>query len=263
MSVGSKVVKLTAKTALKGSFLKVVAASSIFVFGWIVCVSLSELLGIITGEIIATVIFLGLFLFLCLPILLGVVRYVWRMLFSVTDSPIAVFYLFSSKELYVKSLKLIFQFVLKIVFWFLVLNIPSLLLFLLSKSFVFEFFNSTTPVWTANLAYYSRLLLNLTSVIVFFIMLKFYMAPILFVADSNIDVGEAMYLSSVISRKSSTDFIGLLVVNLGWILLSILILPLPFTLPLLLTYYAVHVRFAVAEYNKHIEDSKLGEAGFI
>lgn len=263
MSVGSNVVKLTAKTALKGNFLKVVAVCSIFVFGWIVCLSLAELIGIITGKIIATVIFLGLFLFLCLPVLLGVIRYVWRMLFSVTDSPIAVFYLFSEKQLYIKSLKLIFQFALKIIFWTVILNIPSLLLFVLSKSFVFEFFNSATPVWTANLAYYSRLLLNLTFIIVFFIMLKFYMAPILFVADSNIDVGEAMYLSSVISRKSSIDFIGLLAASAVWVLLSMLVLPLPFTMPLLLTYYAVHVRFAVAEYNKHIEDSKSNEAGFI
>ncbi len=263
MSVGSNVVKLTAKTALKGNFLKVVAVCSIFVFGWILCISLAELLGIITGEVIAVIISVVMFLFLCLPILLGVMRYVWRMLFSVTDSPVAVFYLFSSKQLYLKSLKLIFQFVLRIIFWLLVLNIPSLLLFLLSKGFVFEFFNSATPVWTANLAYYSKLLLNFTSVIVFFIMLKYYIAPILFVADDNIDVGEAMYLSSVIARKSSIDFIGLLVVSLGWILLSVLILPLPFTLPLLLTYYAVHVRFAVAEYNKHIQDSKFSEAGFI
>ncbi len=263
MSVGSNVVKLTAKTALKGNFLKVLAVSSVFVFSWIFCIILSELLVIITGKVVAAIISVAAFLFLSLPLFLGLLRYVWRMLFSVTDRPLAVFYLFSSKELYVKSLKLIFQFVLRIVFWLLVLNIPAILLFLLSKGFVFELFNSATPVWTANLAYYSRLLLNLSSVIVLFIMLKFYIAPFLFVADSNIDVGEAMYLSSVIARKSSIDFIGLLVASAGWILLSILMLPLLFTLPLLLTYYAVHVRFAVAEYNKHIEDSKLNEAGFI
>ena len=42
---------------------------------------------------------------------------------------------------------------------------------------------------------------------------------------------------------------------IGWIILSFLVIPLVFTLPYFLTSYAVHFRFAVAEYNKHVEES--------
>ena len=79
------------------------------------------------------------------------------------------------------------------------------------------------------------------------------MAPLFFVADDNIDANEAMHMSTVISRKTSIDFVYLCFSFIGWLLLSILIVPLIFTLPYMLTSYAVHIRFAVAEYNRHIE----------
>ncbi len=263
MSVGSNVVKITAKTALKGNFLRVSIACLIFVFGCIITSGIAELVGVVMGEAAAFVISLLIMLFLNLPIGLGVIRYIWRMLFSVTDNPISVFYWFSEKRLYIKAFKFILQFLLRMAVAALVFNIPSLILFALSKSVVFDIIGISTPVWAANLGYYSILLRNLSFVAVFFAMLKFYMAPWLFVADENIDIGEAMYNSSVISRKSSIDFIGLIFTSIGWIILSFLVLPLPFTLPLILTYYGVHIRFAVAEYNRHINGNEFHEAGFI
>ncbi len=263
MSVGSNIVKQTAKTALKGNYLRVFVACLILTFSLIVTANISGLLGIVVGDFIEAILLFILSTLFFYPLALGVLRYVWRILFSVTDSPIAVFYWFSEKRLYFKALKLIFQFAFRIVFWLAVLNIPSLILYVLSKSFIFELFDTAPPLWTANLGYYSLLLRNLSFVLVFFIMLKFYMAPLLFVADDNMDVSEAMFNSSVIARKSSIDFIGLFFGSFGWILLSFLILPLPFTLPLLFSYYAVHIRFTVSEYNRHIENSKLADLGFV
>ena len=83
MSVGSNVVKLTAKTALKGNFLKVSIACLIFIFSCIITGNLAGLLSIVTEDIIAQILSIVMTLFLNLPIALGVVRYIWRMLFSV------------------------------------------------------------------------------------------------------------------------------------------------------------------------------------
>ncbi len=263
MSVGSNVVKLTAKTALKGNYLKVAVASTILVFSWLICVNSAGLLSFVAGNNFAVIVSFILLAFLVLPISLGVLRYVWRILNGVSDNPISVFYWFSEKELYFKAVKLILQFVFRIVFWFAVLNIPSVILFALSKSFLFEFFGTAPPLWTANLEYYSILLRNISFVLVFFIMLKFYLAPMLLVVDENIDISEAMYTSSVISRKSSIDFIGLIFTSLGWLFLSFFVLPLPFTLPLLFGFYTVHCRFAISEYNRHIEAGQFWETEFV
>ena len=263
MSVGSNVVKITAKTALKGNYIKVAVASLVLILSWLLCINSTVLLQNIVGGFCSAVIFALIFVFLLAPLALGLLRYIWRILLGVADNPVAVFYWFSNKKLYIRSEKFVFQYVFRVLIWLAILNIPSILLYILSQSYTFELFNTSAPIWTANLGYYSIGLRNISFVLVFFLMLKFYMAPLLFVADDNIDINEAMYNSSVISRKSSIDFISLIASSIGWILLSFFCLPLPFTLPLLMTFYAVHIRFTVFEYNRHIEESKIEYEGFI
>ena len=262
MSVSSNAVKVTAKTALKCNFFNGMISSLILIFTFLLCSNIAGALSLVIGDIAAEILFFIMAVLLLFPIGLGVLRYIWRMLFSAKDSPLYTFYWFSSKELYLRALKFIAQLVVRIVFWIAVTNIPSILLFVLSKNYIFELFDSSMPIWTANLGYYSIVLRNISFVAVFFIMLKFYLAPVLFVADDNMDCNEALYISSVISRKTSLDFIGLIFSSIGWIALSVFILPLPFTLPLLLSYYAVHTRFSVAEYNRHIEE-RVNSVGFI
>lgn len=254
MSIGTNVVKITAKTALKGNWVKATIACMVLIFTVFISSNIAGLLSVVTGNYIGIVIAFLMTVFLTLPIFLGVLRYIWRMLFSACDSPVCVFYWFSSKTLYVKAMKFIMLIVLRFIFWLTLLNIPTLLLFILSKGFVFDIFDISMPLWTANLSYYIAFLENASVVITIFLMLKYYMAPLLFVADDNIDANEAMHMSTVISRKTSIDFVYLCFSFFGWILLSILVIPLLFTLPYMLTSYAVHIRFAVSEYNRHIEE---------
>lgn len=263
MSVGSNAVKATAKTALKEKYLSVVVSSLILIFSWILCLNCAALLMPIVGEITSLAIVVLMLLFLLLPMGLGLLRSVWRLLFGVKDNPLSVFYWFSDKKLYSRSLKLIFQISLRIIFWLMILNLPTLLLHFLSRSFFFEMIGAEVPAWTANFGFFSVILRNVSFVIVFFIMLKYYMAPILVIADENMDVNEAMYTSAVISKKSSIDFISLIFSSILWIIASFLLMPLPFTLPLLLSFYAVHTRFSITEYNLHINEQRTRLEGFI
>ncbi len=263
MSMGNNAVKATAKTALKGNFFKCAVCAMVLIFTWLLCQNAVGALAMLTGNLVAEIIFCLLTVFIISPLALGTLRFIWRMLFGAKDSPLYAFYWFSSRTLYIRALKFTVQFVLKAVVWLLIANIPAFFLFVLSKSYVFDLLGSSMPVWTANFGYYSVLLKNLSYVAVFFIMLKYYMAPVLFVADDNIDCNEAMYTSSVTSRKSAIDFVGLIFSSAGWLVLSFFILPLPFTLPLILSYYAVHIRFSVAEYNRHIEEGQVNSFGFI
>ena len=263
MSVGSNVVKTTAKTALKGNYLNAVASSLILIFSWILCSNLAVLCMPFAGEIGTYIIVVLMLLFLLLPMALGLLRSVWRLLFGVKDNPLSVFYWFSEKKLYLRAFKLIFQISMRIIFWLMILNLPTLLLHFLSRSFFFEMIGMEVPVWTANFGFFSIILRNLSFVIVFFIMLKYYMAPILVIADENMDVNEAMYTSAVISKKSSIDFISLIVSSILWIIASFLLMPLPFTLPFLLSFYAVHTRFSITEYNLHINEQRTRLEGFI
>lgn len=263
MSVGSNAVKSTAKTALKGNYLELVVSSLFLIFSWILCLNCGAMLMPIVGKIGTYIIAVLMLVFLLLPMSLGLLRIVWRMLFGVCDSTICLFYWFSEGKLYIRALRLIFQIGMRIVFWLAILNLPSLLLFFFSRSYFFEMIGTEVPVWTANFGFFGVILRNVSFVIVFFVMLKYYMAPILVIADENMDVNEAMYTSAVIAKKSSIDFISLIAGSILWIIASFLLMPLPFTLPFLLAFYAVHTRFSIAEYNLHISEQRTRLEGFI
>lgn len=252
MSVGSNVVKITAKTALKDNWIKVMAVCMTLIFTVLISNYVSYLISILTGGFVAIVITAFVTVFLTLPLILGILRYVWRMLFSAKDNPVYVFYWFSSKKLYVRAMKFVGILTVRAVFWLAIFNIPTGLLYLFSRSFVFEIFDLSVPLWTANLRYYILLVENLAIVATVVAMLKYYLAPVIYVADDNIDANEAVHMSVVISKKSTADFIFLGFSFFGIIILSFLMLPLIFTLPYLFTAFAVHCRFAISEYNLHM-----------
>jgi len=136
-----------------------------------------------------------------------------------------------------------------------VLYLPAIAVWLISQSFLYEILGMPIPIWSANLNYVLTFFTTTASAILIFIMIKFYLAPMLFVADDNIDFAEAIHMSKTISKKTSLDFIFLGFSFIGWILLCFLYIPIVFILPYIVTSYLVHSRFAVAEYNKHISEN--------
>lgn len=252
MTSGSPVIKRTAKYALKGKWLNAVIVISIFLFSIFVCFNTASILSYVAGELVANILMIILSVFMLLPLFLGVLRFFWRNLFDSDDNSVSVFYYFSNKKLYKRSMSLILVFVFKTLLFGLLFNIPTFIAQAMTHSFLYELIGLSIPVWSANLTNVIVFLKVLSSVILFFVMLKYYIAPVLFVADDNMDSAEAMHMSSIISKKTSIDFIYFGLSFIGWIILSFLVIPMIFTLPYMITSYLVHVRFAVAEYNVHI-----------
>lgn len=252
MNVGNRAVKMTAKTALKGNMLRSAFTVAITAFVWFIGVYLSYLSEIAFGDVFSAV-FCGAFvIFLFLPLFCGVLRFFWRILFGVKDAPVSVFYYFTEKKLYMRALSLIFGLILKAVPPALVLAIPTVGLKLVSMGSIFELADMSIPLWTANLSYIYSFMCVLCIVILILYMLKFYMAPLLLVSDESMDPAECLHMSAMLSKKNSLDFISLIISLIGWILISVTVIPIIFTLPYIITSYAVHFRFAVADYNKHI-----------
>ncbi len=256
MNAGSNIVKITAKTALKGNMLNSVFSSLIVIISTLIFNCISSVVSIFAGSIFSTVFYILSLLFLVFPLVMGLIRYFWRLILGVVDNPISVFYYLSSKNLYLKTLGLLFSAILKTLPVAILLFLPSFFAWLFSKSFLFDLIDVSTPIWSANFTYIFLFLRAIAGAILIVYLLKFYISPILFVADENIDVSEALHMSSMISKRTKLDFIYLFFSFLGWILLSLLVMPMFFTIPYILTSYAVHTRFAIAEYNKHIENSE-------
>ena len=255
MTAGSSVVKITAKTALKDNWLRCIAAGMVFIVSAMAVSLIAQLLYHSAGTVCYFAAFILLSVFILDPLFIGTLRYFWRMLFGVKDSVSSVFNYFSSRSDYLRALKLTVGMFVRFGLTVVVLNIPYYLVQLVSSSWFYDWFDMARPIWTANLQPLAMILRIVASVGVFFTMIRYYAAPMLFVADDNINVAEAFHTSSVISKVGAIDFVYLCFSFLGWIILSVFVFPLMFTFPYMITAYLVHTRFAVAQYNKHIEQS--------
>ncbi len=253
MTSGSPVVKITAKTALKGKWVNSIIVTTILLFSVFISYNVSSVISVVMGELAANILFLLMGLFVVCPIVLGSFRYFWRILFDADDNPISVFHYFSNKTLYKRGISLIISIAFRALLFGLLLNIPTFIVEAMTHSFLYELIGLSIPVWAANLTNVTVFLKVLSSVILFFVMLKFYIAPVLLVADDKMDSAEAIHMSSVISKKTSIDFIYLALSFLGWIGASFFVVPMIFTVPYMITSYLVHTRFSIAEYNIHIE----------
>lgn len=258
MTAGSSAVKATAKTALKGKWVKSIVASIILASAVLICAITGDLVLYIAGNA-AAVIYKTLFsVLVVMPLFLGALRFFWRLLFGMEDDPLILFYYFSSLKLYRRALKLCLSLTVRIAVIGAVLFLPAVFTDLLSNAKLYEAFGNAIPLWVSNLWPVSVLLKSLAGVALAFVVIRYYAAPVLFVADDTIDFAEAVHMSSVVARGSYADFVYLVFSLLGWIMLCFLYIPIVFVLPYLLTAYLVYVRFAVAYFNKRV--SRLEQA---
>lgn len=254
MTPNSSIIKITAKTALKGKLFKSVFASVVVMIAFFITNYSISLLSLIANEIFIGVLSAIATVFIISPIIIGLLRYFWHNIFDVNDNPIAVFYYFSSKSLYFNVIKLIFTLIFKSLPIGILLFLPTVFLWIISHNYIFDLINIAKPLWSANLSYIILFSRTFATVILIIYMLKFYIAPVLFVADENMDISEAMLMSSVISKKTTLDFIYLFFSFFGWVIISIFVIPMLYTIPYILTAYLVHARFAIADYNKHLNE---------
>ena len=158
---------------------------------------------------------------------------------------------FGGNKVFLAKLELLLA--VRAMFFGVILFIPAMIVDLFSGSFLYDALKIPIPLWTSNLYYLSLFLKSVASVILVFVMARYYIAPFLLIADEDMDAAEAIHMSDVISKSTMLDFIYLFFSLLGWIILSVLVIPIMFTLPYIITSVSVHTRFAIAEYNKRVD----------
>lgn len=248
----SSSIKRLSKDIFKNNAIILIVSTAIVLAIWFVGIYLALIVETFTATA-ATIICLCIFSILFFaPIFMGFLRYIWRMISGVTDNPITLFYYFSEKKLYFKVLKLTLSLGIRAAVCYLIFYIPIFVLNIITGTRIYEALNIPVPMWTFNLSNLTAFLRFLSIIATLISVLKLYLAPMLFVADENIDVAEAVHLSNVISKRTIIDFIFLGLSFAGWILLSFLSLPLIFTLPYMIAAYLIHSSAAVDAFNKEI-----------
>ena len=243
-------VKTTAKTILKGNYYRCILAALIPAFISLALTFTAGILDVPFGSAVAYGVLAVAEFFIVLPVFLGLLRFYRRLMWNEKDNIISVFHYLSSGEKYKKALKCSFVFLLRLLSVAVLAYLPSIFLWVISNDVLYEFIGINMPSFIRSFSEAQTALITLSTAVFIFFALKFYLTPFLLVADEDMDIGEALHMSKVISRKSTIDFIALLFGMSFWILISAFLVPLPFTLPYIVLAYMVHCRFAVAHYNK-------------
>lgn len=249
MLASTKIIKSTAKTVLKENGIAAIGAASVLVAVQIIVLFCTSAFGLVAGDIAAVLLFAALEFFITMPLFLGVLSFFRRMQWGQTDKASSLFLMFSSKKSYKRALRFNFLLFSRIFVIGIVLFIPYFAARLITSSEFYSTVGIDMPLWAAGLEaapFFLRAIADMLLIIVFF---RYYLAPFLFVADENMDPAEAMHTARIIARRTSYDFFALILSLLPFILLSLLIAPLIFTIPLLIMAYLVHCRFAVTQYN--------------
>lgn len=252
MLAPSPVIKSTAKEAIRANFLKSVAVGCVLIFVFFAVVLIGSIVSIFAGNI-GYIITLALLFFAASPLFLGVLNYFRRLLWDQNDSVLIIFKYFSSVTEYRRALHFSFLIGIRLVATALVLYLPCIVVSLLANEQIYSFFDISLPVWTSNLWALNSFLGIIASLALVFVMLKFYLAPFIFVSNDSIDPAEAVNMSTIISKRTGGDFFGLVLSFAGWILLSLFVAPLVFTLPYFIASYGVHCRFAITAYNRDVD----------
>ena len=246
---GNTPVKDTARVCLKKIWPAAIAASVIIgataVFGF--CIS-SAASGVWT-QTVATVTAVLYFIFITAPLIMGLIFWLWRVT-VLNDSPVTeMFYPFSSWMVYMRVMRFIFLLAIRLIIMFVVVMLPYALAHIASSPELYSHLNGTMPVWTVNIWVFAEFL-KYAGIAAFFISaLRYYLAPVLFVAGSEITSAEALHMSRMVSKVSMGSFIQLVLGFAGWAILSVLLIPALYTLPFFLVSFILHCRYAINYYN--------------
>ncbi len=252
MTVSGSTIKKEARNILKNNYSDIFVATISVLAVWYIFNLLCSILEIFTTAILAEGLLLLLSVFLFAPLVLGFLRYLWRVSSGVTDNPVTVFYYFTGFRLYFKSLRLVISLCIRIGLCYLIFLIPYFALQVITGTWIYETLDITVPLWTLNLSNVITVLHYVAVLATVFACFKYYLAPMIFVVDETIDTAEAVHMSTVIAKKTSFDFIFMVFSFIGWIILSLLALPLIYTLPYMLLSYLKHCSYAVETFNNDI-----------
>ena len=260
--VTTKAVKSTALEHLRGNWPKACSVAMIPVFATIAVVLIGYLLTLPFGTVIADVISVIIFILLCAPLWMGALRVYWRLANGCDDDVAEAFYYFSGKKEY----KRCFLFNLRVTAYWLKVELlvffPCLLTYVFTNGDFYEWLGISMPLILLNLRYLIYVFYLLAFIVTIIHIVKLYLPAFLLVSDEEMPPVLCFKRGIEVGAYTKSRFSGFAIGFLGWIILSLLFIPLLFTVPYLLMSYVVACRYNVAYYNisgKAQEDAPMHE----
>lgn len=181
-------------------------------------------------------------LFITLPLIFGIMRWFW-LITGGSDKPSStVFCFFSSTKDYGKavavSLKLFFRLIIGIIICFL----PFAAAKLVTEPEIFDLFDAAMPLWLSGMGPVVRMIEALCFILFALWALRYGLFYAVMFTDPDAPSKSILKGSKRLIKGKKLRFIGFTLSFIGWILLGILIIPLFFVIPYIMSSYAVYGR---------------------
>ncbi len=253
MIPSSHIIKKTAKSQLKNHWISSILVAVVFLlvvcFFWILFGFMMPFFVSNKNPEIVSVIFSAAYsiLFFCavMPLFQGVLRWYWFLGLEKKLSISEIFYYFSEGGLFFKSLFLYVTLLGRVVLVALVSLVPAAVVRLLPVA-LGHFFQTIEA--NGMLFYFASVVLMVVGLAVaLVVVMKYFAAPLMLVINEELVPEEALKIAVDLhlSRGSCLFFV---VSFVGWMVLSLVGVPLIYALPYFLMSYTVAVRFAVTNH---------------
>ena len=256
MIAPTSVVKITAKEALKGNYLKAVIAALPVLFAVLINTYSMSVIGEFTNGYIASALGFLFSLFLTFPLFTGTVRFFRRLVFGADDNPVGVFHYFACPKQFFRVVLLELSILIRVIAPVLLVTLPVIAVKVLQSGKLYEQLGMEMPDFVSSLGFVETFLVLGAAVSIFFILLRYYLSVFLLVSDDNMSVSEVVHMSRTIGRRTEGDFLVLVFSFAHFILATLLLILAPLTIPYMLAAYCVQCRFAVTHYNLSVRQLK-------
>ena len=253
----SAAVKADAKLALKDKWPIALGIGaillSVYCLDMVIVQIALTLLEKLVSEIWLTVIYFGVTVLFCqfffAPLLYGALRWFW-FISKENEVPVnEIFYYFSSLKLYLRALSLSIRIFTRIIGVLIICFLPALIVGAVGSPTTYEILGSEMPSWATYVWMLFNVLAMFGIIMSFIMLLRYFAAPVLMINDGNISPQEALHLSVIISKNANGKTFAFVMSFFAWGLLSLLYIPMIFTLPYFICSYAIYCKCLIANYN--------------
>ncbi|MDO4742426.1 MAG: DUF975 family protein [bacterium] len=276
MLPSNSVAKITAKTALKNKWLQAITVCLILIVVFLIQIFFEQMIRIFVLEsgkfldgvdsyagglwngilnLFLTVSSLALTFLLVFPLVLGVVRWFWRMTGEAKDTVGVVFYYFGTGERFKRSVAVFFGLLWRNLVVGLLSFIPFFMAVILTN-FAAEYDINQIMLFSVDFGNVINTIFLILGCVVYLILtLRYYMVLWVTVACPRLSVKQVFKTSVGFAKGTKAAYFVFILSFTGWAFISFLALPLLFTLPYFIAANAVFSRFVIT--NANLKASKV------
>lgn len=179
------------------------------------------------------------------PLYLGTVYWYWQTSYGVAEPVATVFSFYGSAAEYRRAVGLVFALGWRAVIVSGLSVMPAAAFLTLAEHFSA---GSHNGIYTGGLYLVALVLAVLGLMLALLVMTRWFLAIPCFFADRSLTASQAVVLSHRITRTSRASLFVFLLQFAGWALLSLLILPMLFTVPYFFAAFSCRARFMIRRF---------------